>query len=241
MGGVPPRTIYVNNVVGLLEISNRIPSDARRPSQEWGICFIALIAYFEAFCKDLFAAAVNIRPELLRSFREAGQNTVVDAVDLTDQGALASLRLGSLLAERIDLGSPAKINSVYQALVRCTPFGKKEAAQFAQFLALRNQLVHHGGIVTSKFARQAKRLVNPENIYFHSIVMDARVFSDAYNLFMIVSGTMVSRARKRIEEMTSELSLSVDSDRQKPTSQWHTDERDQNIFRSCFAPTPEMG
>ena len=120
IGGVPPRSVYVNHVVGLLEITNRIPEDRRERSQEWEICFIALVAYFEAFCKDLFACAVNIRPELLKAFRAAGRETMVDAVELVTQGDLASVRFGSLLAERIDFGTAKAIAWVRAAVTTCS-------------------------------------------------------------------------------------------------------------------------
>jgi hypothetical protein len=215
VGGVPPRTVYANHVVRLLEISNRIPPEARDRSQEWEVCFIALIAYFEAFCKDLFACVVNIRPELLNRLREAGRDTAIDAADLVAQGEFSSFRVGSLLAERIDLGTAKKVNATYSALLNFAPFGKKDSADFDRFLSVRNQLVHHGGIVTSRFARQSERQVAAENVYMHSLVLTARFFGDAYNLFMKVSGQMVQLAKRRIEEFAAEQHLSVSPDQQQ--------------------------
>lgn len=222
VGGVPPRSVYVNHVVGLLEITNRVPDDRREQSQEWEICFIALIAYFEAFCKDLFACAVNIRPELLRVFRAAGRGTLVDAVDIVEQGDLSSVRIGSLLAERTELGTAKSINGAYKDLLKCTPFGKKETAKFERFLGVRNQLVHHGGIITSKFAGQHQQAIPAENMYFYSLVLNAGYFTDAYNLLMGVSGNMVRIARQRIEEFTLEMNLSLEPDQQKAL-EWLTE------------------
>lgn len=222
IGGVPPRSVYVNHVVGLLDITNRVPDDRREQSQEWEICFIALIAYFEAFCKDLFACAVNIRPELLRAFRAAGRETLVDAVDIVAQGDLSPVRLGSLLVERIDLGTAKTINGAYMALLKCTPFGKTDAAAFDRLLAVRNQLVHHGGIITSRFAGQHRQTIDPENVYFYSIVLNAGYFSEAYNLLMGVSGNMVRIARQRIEKLIRETSLLSTPDQQQAL-EWLTE------------------
>lgn len=215
VGAVPPRSVYTNHAVGLLEITNRIPEDRRERSQEWEVCFIALIAYFEAFCKDLFACAVNIRPELLKAFRAAGNVTLVDAVDIVTHGDLSPVRLGSLLAERIDLGTARTINGAYVALLKCTPFGRRDAAAFDQLLGVRNQLVHHGGIVTNRFAGQHGQTIDPKNVYFYSIVLNAAYFSEAYNLLMGVSANMVRIARQRIEELTRDMNLATTPDQQQ--------------------------
>ena len=44
------------------QYSGQAPRDALSE-----LCLIGLAAYFEAFCKDLFAALVNIYPELLEA------------------------------------------------------------------------------------------------------------------------------------------------------------------------------
>ena len=210
VGAVAPGQVYINHVIGLLEITNHLPAGRQARSQEWEITFIALVAYFEAFCKDQFAALVNIRPELLRNFRADGRDTMVDAADLIEQGALASCRVGSLLAERLPMGTAHEINGAYSALLNLAPFSKKQAKEFDRLLRVRNQLVHHGGVITSKFARQHDEAVPPENRYFYSLVLSAAFFGEAYNFFMEVAGTIVrqsgAKLRKFIEENNLECS-----------------------------------
>lgn len=110
------------------------------------VCFIGLAAYFEAFCKNQFAAIINICPQTLNTFTLRRDNTTVRLTHLIKISGEIEHRLGALVAEEYDFGSSRTINSLYFDLLGITPFSKDEEGQYSEFLNDRNLLVHHGGL-----------------------------------------------------------------------------------------------
>ena len=134
---------------------------------------IGVVAYFEAFCGDHFASILNLCPQLLVRLKEKGRDVSLDATDLLDPG-LQSHRLGSIVAERYDFGTPQSINSLYQHLLQITPFSAQERKRYEQILNDRNLLVHHGGILTMKYANQGRAA--GERVHYDSIRVSKRAF-----------------------------------------------------------------
>jgi hypothetical protein len=134
------------------------------------LCFIGLMSYFEAFCKDHFASLVNIEPNLIQNLKRGGQNVELDATRVLLYGEQLTTKMGFILAEKYDFGTAQKINALFGALLKLTPFGKAEAAKYAELLSDRNLLVHHGGTFTLSYLEQAK-VTYPElktNAFFNS-------------------------------------------------------------------------
>ena len=90
------------------------------------LCLIGLLSYFEAFCKDHFASLINIEPSLIECLRRNGQETHIDAKYVSLFGANIDRTIGFILAEKYDFGTAQKINSLYMALIRISPFSKDE-------------------------------------------------------------------------------------------------------------------
>lgn len=175
-GGVPAGTIFAMSVSSLERIMAHMPNIEPMFHEEGEVCLIALVAYFEAFCKDQFASLINVCPALLRNLAESGLDTTVDATDLVAASDYTLARLGFLLAERLDFGTARKVNAVYTALVRVTPFGRDEIARYDDLLHDRNLLVHHGGIFTSRYAKTVKRQIAESDLFYQSLVITPEYF-----------------------------------------------------------------
>lgn len=155
-GGVPTGAFFkltLGELQGMAS-TRRAKRQGKNFLQE--LCFIGLMSYFEAFCKDHFAALMNIEPALVSNLKHAGQNVEIDGTRVVLYGQQVRSRMGFLLAERYDFGTAQKINSLYGALLNVTPFSKPEVATYSALLKDRNLLVHHGGTLTLSYLEQAK-------------------------------------------------------------------------------------
>lgn len=203
-GAVPAGLIFKMNVDGLREIIEKAPSQEEdAPSNTVEVCFIGLIAYFEAFAKDHFASLVNICPQLLQNLKKAGNDVSIDAVHLLGSGANLQNRMGFVLTERYDFGTGKRINSLYQNLVNITPFTKDEIHRYDQLLRDRNLLVHHGGIFTAKYLEQ-KYAGSPETkrVFFDSLVLTPKEFLSSASFLEEVARKMMKSTRAALEEFS---------------------------------------
>jgi hypothetical protein len=151
VAGVPPFQLFDTKLNELADIL-----EGAKPKPLYSVpelSLIGLAAYFEAFCKDLFAALVNICPQLLEHLAEARdcQFSLVEVLHLLDG---SQHHIGSILAEHYDWGSARSVNGLFQDLLTVSPFSKDEAKKYGEFLSDRNLLVHHGGVYTLKYATQ---------------------------------------------------------------------------------------
>jgi hypothetical protein len=111
------------------------------------LCFIGLISYFEAFCKDHFACLINLEPSLIVNLKRSGQDVSIDSTHVVLFGSTLDYRLRLLLAEKYDVGTPKKINALFNALLKITPLGREDVRRYAALLSDRNLLVHHRGFL----------------------------------------------------------------------------------------------
>jgi hypothetical protein len=197
-GVTSPRALFTMHIEGLDELLSRKPEGSPTLRVESEVCVIALVAYFEAFCKDVFAGAVNICPDLLPAFRAAGQGTAIDAVDLLRYRNDAVARIGNLIAEQIDFGSARKINAIYRALVKIAPFNGREMKRYDHLLNDRHLLVHHGGTYTSRYLAQMK--VESPSAASRPLALEItpRYFAAARDLLETVADKLAEGARDRI-------------------------------------------
>jgi hypothetical protein len=215
IGVASPRALFTMHLEGLDELMSRKPEWTTVIRVESEVCVIALVSYFEAFCKDLFAGAVNICPELLISFRAAGQGTTIDAADLLQYRGAPLARIGGLLAEQIDFGSARKINAVYRALLKLTPFGSRETKRYDRLLNDRNLLVHHGGVFTSRYLSQLKehsRAALPNKI---ALEITPAYFVKARTFLESVADKLAESTRDRIRGFIESASVEFSE------TQWH--------------------
>jgi hypothetical protein len=205
---VPPRALLTMHLEGLDELISREHKWAPVMPVEAHVGIIALVAYFEAFCKDLFAAIVNVCPRLLTTFKHAGQSTQIDSVELLDHIESPLSRVGFLLAEQIDFGTARKVNAVYRALLSVSPFSKREIGLHDRLLRDRNLIVHHGGILTSKYLGAA----NPGQLRPHHQSLDVtrRDFDRARHFLARIADKMSSSARERVAAFIENNNLTCD-------------------------------
>jgi hypothetical protein len=174
VGGVPPDMFFkltYDDLCGLVKSSSERSEGSNTTAE---VCLIGLAAHFEAFCKNQFAAIVNICPQVLSRFCEKRPGATIELKALLHNVEVLRQGLGFSLAEQYDFGSPRIINSLFYDLLGITPFSKKERRKYHQFLNERNLLVHHGGIYTSRyeprlFTRQVRS--GQQRVHFGSIVI----------------------------------------------------------------------
>lgn len=176
-GGVPTGEFFRMTLEDLTKTVNRSAQGLNRVNE---ICFIGLISYFEAFCKDHFASILNIEPALLATLRDNGQDTQIDPARLLEFRDYWLIRLGFLVAEKFDFGTAQKINALYGALLKITPFSKEEAKYYEGILRDRNIFVHHGGTVTLAYSTQKAPLQEHRNFrpFFDSLVVTSEYFDE---------------------------------------------------------------
>ena len=182
--------------------------------------FIALIAYFEAFCKNQFAALVNICPQLVVRLSEQGYDVTVDATDILLYPEFVHHRLGFLVTEHANFGKAKEVNSHYRKLLQISPFSKDEQRRFEQLSNDRNLLVHHGGIYTLRYAKEKlDPAIRADNAFYHSLVVDAEFFDDAARFLELIVTKTVQSTKIALQgyvenngiELTSEAQAALDN------------------------------
>jgi len=174
-GGVPPGALFSVDLADSTGVLMRVPIPKHGLDEAAELFLIGLVAYFEAFCRNHFAALVNICPALIEELKKKGRDVSVDTNILLMFKKQPWKHLGFLLAEKYDFGTPRSINGLYMDLLQITPFSKDEAKQFERLLNDRNLLVHHGGVYTVRYAGQTlvKRQTR-QRIFFNSLVIRRR-------------------------------------------------------------------
>jgi len=125
-----------------------------------GISLIALVAYFEGYCKDQFASLINICPQLLLNFVEKRSDISIPVSELVDFDLNIKDNVGFLLSEKFDFGTAKSINSLYFDLIKCSPFSSADKKVYEKLLSDRNLLVHHNGLYTYKYYKQHLKSTN---------------------------------------------------------------------------------
>lgn len=183
IGGVPPFALFKLEVDNLKEvIASRRPRpedeviEPKMSNETAEICLIGLVAYFEAFCKNLFAAIINICPQSLFSFTARREAVTIKVRSLIAMSGMIDYRLGCVLSEEYDFGSAKTINSLFYDLLSISPFSKKEIEKHNKLLNDRNLLVHHGGIFTIKYSSQRMGTDLKDIAYWDSLVVEKSDF-----------------------------------------------------------------
>ncbi len=152
-GGVPSLEYFLVQVRHVTEIADRSEIEKGQLDVTAELCVIGLAAYFEAFCKNEFAAVINICPDILDAFM-VKRDCNIPGRALLFMLSAPRCRLGSLVAEQYDFGSAKSINGLFRDILNIAPFSKREATRYSEFLRDRNLLVHHGGVYTLTYAQQ---------------------------------------------------------------------------------------
>jgi hypothetical protein len=214
-GGVPAKVIFEMNVQELSKIIELCSTNESTKEKALEVCFIGLISYFEAFMKDHFASIINICPELLNDLKKNGQDTTINSADLLILEHNHINKVGFLVAEKYDLGTANKINSVYMALLKVSPFSKSEKQKFDNLLNDRNLIVHHGGIYSLSYSQQNHHQEDvTNNAFMHSLVIDNNYFDEALKSINKLVVKTVLATHKKLSEYINENKINLTDEKQ---------------------------
>src|SRR5690606_31665006 len=126
-GGVSPAVAFEIRVDGLRQLVQHHSDGQIPPVSVADVAFVTLMSCFEAFCRDNVAAVLNIVPALVRRLEEADRDVTISARELVDSAKPGQpFLLGFILAEKYEFTRAEDVNRTYTALLRTTPFSKKE-------------------------------------------------------------------------------------------------------------------
>ena len=209
-GGVPAGTLFQLSAREIKKVLSAKQDNAIGETLE-EICYIGLIAYFEAFCRDCFASLINICPMLLERLKSNSYDVNIDSLAALEMGNMLCYNIGFLVAVRFDFGSARKINALYSALIGITPFSKDEIKIFDEILSDRNLLVHHGGIYTySYFLQRIGIASNETRPFFDSLRVDTDYFNSRYNFLYKIAEKVVKASHAMVTKEFATGSLVID-------------------------------
>lgn len=214
-GGVPTPRFFQMTLEEVNEIAHSCDS-MPGINRQLELCYVGLHCYFEAFLKDHFASILNIIPELLIRLRENQIDTSIDAVRVYLLANRLRTRLGFLVSEKLDFGSPRKVNANFSSLLRITPISKQDAVRFEESLSIRNQIVHHGGTITSRFAEQAlKEPRMMEAVFYESIPLTHDIYDETSSLISTIARKLAASSLKATKEYAEKNDIILSEERTK--------------------------
>ncbi len=213
-GGVPTGEFFRMTLESLSKTVDRSAKGLDRVNE---VCFIGLVSYFEAFCKDHFASILNIEPTLLVSLRDNGQDTLIDPARLLEFHDQWLIRLGFLVAEKFDFGTAQKINALYGALLGITPFSKDEARYYDGILRDRNLFVHHGGIKTLRYLTHGNLCSEDKasRPFFDSLVVTPEYFDERLEFIKAIAKKILKATHSALRDYVAKSGISYPPNRFK--------------------------
>lgn len=215
-GGVPTGEAFRGTLEDISKI--KIESAPNRSINRLAeLCFVGVLSYFEAFCKDHAASIVSIAPDLISRLKTGGHNTLIEGLKASRLGEQLPPKLGFLIFENVDFGSARKINSIYHCLLKITPFSKLEAERYDDMLRDRNLVVHHGSIFTTRYLEQSKATdaFNIDDAFMNSLIIDQTTVSEQVKFISAIAKKMMFASHTALTAHLSETSQRLDPERQK--------------------------
>ena len=210
-GGVPAGAIFQLSAQEIRKLLAAKPETALGRTLE-EICFIGLISFFEAFCRDCFASMINICPKLLERLKSKSYDVNIDSLAALEMYNALRYNVGFLIAERFDFGNARKINALYSALIGITPFSKGEMKVFDTILSDRNLLVHYGGIYTHSYFRQQIGLASDKTRPFmDSLTVDQAYFMSRFDFLYEIAKKMVNASHAAMTKQIASGELAIDA------------------------------
>lgn len=169
------------------------------------LCIIGLVSYFEAFVKDHLSSVLSIAPTLIEKVKEVGYSTDIPAEEAFEFRDTHHYKIGFLIGQRLDFGTAKKINALYTAVLKITPFGRSEAVQFDRLLRDRNLIVHHGGTYTASYIKQAYGEIDPQRgrPYADTIEIPVKKVVEAVRFLKAIAHPTIVASSKRLRALLS--------------------------------------
>jgi hypothetical protein len=225
-GGVPTGRAFAGT---LQDIGRANRTSGRGIDRLAELCFVGVLSYFEAFCKDHASSVISISPSLIDRFRASGHNISIDAMKALKLGEQLPAKIGFLLLESHDFGSARKINSIFECLLKITPFSKDEANRYEELLRDRNLIVHHGSVFTTRYLEQSKP-APPRGMsaaFMDSLIVDSRRVSQELDFISAIAKKILSASHAALKSYLVETSTTLDPEREmalKMFGDWDEDE-----------------
>lgn len=103
---------------------------------------VAMVEYFEAFCRTQFIAIAELRPELLQGFGER-LKTVTGSGAPTSSGMFGSRHVKNVVdVQNLRFDSGEAINAVFSALVGRAPLNGEECIEYRRLQAGRLKILY---------------------------------------------------------------------------------------------------
>jgi len=203
-GGIPAGMLFLGNVNHLKEVVANSKAEEGNLNTSAEVCFIGLISYFESFCKSHFASLINICPQLLSNLKGSGQDIKIDATDLFKVGEHPEHKIGFLISEGYDFGTSKKINAIFNAILKISPFSKYDARRFDRILNDRNLIVHHGGIYTVRYSEQifAKKQIG-KRVHMDSLVIGKKYFFEQSEFLENIAIKTIKASQAALTDFTN--------------------------------------
>ncbi len=231
-GYVPSGDIFLMEANEIIQLANQKTEDVNLTKNQ--LCIIGLVSYFEAFAKDHFSSILSIAPNLIEKVKEAGYPTDIPAEEAFEFRNTLKYRIGFLIGQRLDFGTAKKINALYTAILKVTPFGRAEAAQFDRLLRDRNLIVHHGGTYTTSYINQAFAEIDPKRRRAHGDMIEItaeKVVATAGFLKTVAHSTVVASARKLHSIVSSENAMTRELEKAIEALAWWSEKDNEKSDR----------
>lgn len=213
VGGVPAKIFFFMDAKEILRLVNS--SEDEEPFNKIAeISFIALTSYFESFFKNQFASIVNICPKILTKFLKTRPEIKLDINDILLFDGDISNKLGFIVAEQLDFGTPNKVNAIFFDLLSLHPFSKKEVEIVNKILNDRNLLVHHGGVYTMKYIKQdqTRNLRVRDDMFLQSLTVSKEDFQSYYNSLVPIVDKLVNASHGALIKYISDNAIDLSSE-----------------------------
>jgi hypothetical protein len=203
-GYVPSGAVFLMSANDIVQIAHTSAEESSSCLNS--LCLIGLASYFEAFTKDQLGSVISLAPELIERLQRAGYSTDFPAEEAYEFRDSLQYKIGFLIAQRLDLGSAKKINSVFTSVLQITPFGQKDVVAYDRLLRDRNLLVHHGGTYTTSYIRQAFGEIPPQKRRAHgdSLEVTAKRIADEATFLKRIARNVVQLSATRVEALLKE-------------------------------------
>jgi len=215
-GGVPTGNFFKITLDDLSSYIDRTSKD-RMINRLNEVCFIGLVSYFEAFCKDHFSSIINIEPSLITRLSSTAYDISIDPIRLLTEPDGYIWKLGFLINDKFDFGTAQKINSFYSTLLKVSPFSKTEAIKYSEILRDRNLLVHHGGTYTHNYLRQTKVAApdGRDRPYFDSLVVTTDYFDEKSEFISGIAQKIMKSTHSALSSYINENGIRYKKERKK--------------------------
>ena len=232
VSGLPPGSLFKMTFHDLKELIDKSKETAEfNPTVE--VCLIGLVAHFEAFCKNIFAALINITPNLLNNFLSRRPDTSILVRDLLEFKLFSINRIGFLLSDKFDFGSAKAINNIFNDLLLISPFSSDEIQKYNNLLNDRNLLVHHAGIYTLRYHRDRSSTKSyKRRAFYDSLILKKKHYKTWANFIEKIVIKIIDSCYAKLNDYINNNKIKLPKDNKKAVEflTWYNIEKEHQLI-----------